>query len=125
MNPLTEPLPHGAAITRLRVNKKLAATDRGAIKLARQFGNALVCVRHRVDAEARLRFTTVELLVEQAQMQPRQPAMVNLRLQRDEYALKHIVRTAGGQCDSRTGLWRIPKRVTTLLRLTHRIVPPK
>ena len=57
-----KPTP-GALASKLRVTKKLATTNRGAIKLAQQFGNALVCVRHRTDSEARFRYTTVELLV--------------------------------------------------------------
>lgn len=48
-----------------RVIKKLAPDRPGAQRLAQRFGDALVCVRHRVDASGRTRFTTVELLVEQ------------------------------------------------------------
>lgn len=112
----------GALASKLRVTKKLATTNRGAIKLAQQFGDALVCVRHRTDSEARFRYTTVELLVHKAEMQPRQCKMVNIRVNPREYGLKTVVRAAGAVCDSRTGLWRIPKRVATVLRLTGRIV---
>ncbi|GAB4113882.1 MAG: hypothetical protein Fur0014_16640 [Rubrivivax sp.] len=109
----------------MRVTKKLATTDRGAIKLAQQFGDALVCVRHRVDPEARFRYTTVELLVEKTEMRPRQSKMVLVRVDRHEYGLRTVVRTAGAVCDPRTGLWHLPKRVATVLRLTDRIVQPK
>lgn len=115
----------GALASKLRITKKLAVTSRGAIKLAEQFGEVLVCVRHRVDAQARFRYTTVELLVDRSEMQPRQPKMVNLRIHPEEYGLRSVVRAAGGTCDARTGLWRLPKRVATVLRLTSRIVTPK
>ena len=118
----TPPGTAGSLASTLRVTKKLATTDRGAIKLARQFGEALVCVRHRVDAEARFRYTTVELLVETAEMQPRRSEMVHLRVHPNEYGLKTMVRAAGAVCDRKTGLWHIPKRVATVLRLTNRIV---
>jgi hypothetical protein len=120
-----KPPTPGSLASTLRVTKKLATTDRGAIKLAHQFGDALVCVRHRIDSEARFRYTTVELLVERAEMQPRQSKMVHIRVHPHEYGLKNVVRAAGAVCDRRTGLWHIPKRVATVLRLTGRIVPPK
>jgi hypothetical protein len=117
--------PSGSSASKLRVTKKLAATDRGAIKLSQQFGPALVCVRHRTDSEARYRYTTVELLVEKVAMQPRQAKMVHIRVNPKEYGLRTVVRTAGAVWDSKVGLWRIPKRVATVLRLTGRIVQPK
>ncbi len=115
----------GALASKLRVTKKLATTNRGAIKLAQQFGDALVCVRHRTDAEAKFRYTTVELLVEKAEMRPRQASMVSIRVNPKEYGLRTVVRAAGAVWDSKVGLWRIPKRVATVLRLTGRIVQPK
>jgi hypothetical protein len=115
----------GALASKLRVTKKLAVTNRGAIKLAQQFGDALVCVRHRVDAGARFRYTTVELLVETVEMQPRQSRMVRIKVHPNEYGLRTVVRAAGAVCDSRTGLWHMPKRVATVLRLSSRIVPSK
>ena len=122
--PAKKPSP-GALVSSLRATKKLATRNRGAIKLAQQFGPALVCVRHRVDAEAKFRYTTVELLVEKAEMQPRQSKMVNIRVNPKEYGLRTVVRAAGAVWDSKVGLWRIPKRVATVLRLTGRIVQPK
>lgn len=109
----------------MRVSKKLDPSNRGAIKLAQEFGSSLVCVRHRVDTEARFRYTTVELLVDRSEIQPRQPQLVNIRVNPKEYGLRTIVRAAGAQWDSRLGLWRLPKRVVTVLRLTGRIVRPK
>jgi hypothetical protein len=85
----------------------------------------LVCVRHRTDAEAKFRYTTVELLVDKTEMQPRQSKMVNIRVNPKEYGLRSVVRAAGAIWDSKIGLWRIPKRVATVLRLTSRIVQPK
>ncbi|MBL8289689.1 MAG: hypothetical protein JNL85_17030 [Rubrivivax sp.] len=56
----------GSEAAPLRVVKKLPLGAKGAHKLAQQFGEALVCVRHRVDAQARFRYTTVERRVEKA-----------------------------------------------------------
>jgi hypothetical protein len=117
--------PTGAEASKLRVTKKLSRTNRGAIKLCQQFGPSLVCVRHRVDTEARFRYTTVELLIERAEMQPRQTQMVSIRVDPKEHGLRTMVRTAGAKWDSKLGLWRLPKRVATVLRLTARIVPSR
>jgi hypothetical protein len=119
-----KPTP-GALASKLRVTKKLATTNRGAIKLAQQFGDALVCVRHRTDSEAKFRYTTIELLVDKVEMRPRQSKMVHIRIHPHEYGLRTVVRAAGAVCDRRSGLWHIPKRVATVLRLTGRIVQPK
>jgi hypothetical protein len=51
-------------VGRMRVVKKLEPNSRGAIKLAERFGKPLLCVRHRVDQDAKHRFNTVELLVD-------------------------------------------------------------
>ena len=84
-----------------------------------------MCVRHRTDAGATFRYTTVELLVDKTEMQPRQAKMVNVRVNPKEFGLRTVVRAAGAVWDSKLGLWRIPKRVATVLRLTGRIVQPK
>ena len=125
MTPTPKQQDPGAIITKMRVTKKLDPSNRGAIKLAQQFGANLVCVRHRIDAEARFRFTTVELLVDKSEMQPRQPQLVNIRVNPREFGLRSVVRAAGARWDSKIGLWCMPKRVVTVLRLTGRIVKPK
>jgi hypothetical protein len=125
MENISKPRVSGSAVSKMRVTKKLARTDRGAIKIAQQFGESVVCVRHRTDPEARHRYTTVELLVEAAEMQPRQQKMVHIRVNPKEYGLQAAVRAAGGVWDHRVRLWRLPKRVATVLRLTARVVEPK
>ena len=125
MNQPTKKPTSGALASKLRVTKKLATTNRGALKLAQQFGDALVCVRHRTDPEASFRYTTVELLVDKAEVHPRQTRMVNIRVNPKEYGLRTVVRAAGAIWDSKVGLWRIPKRVATVLRLSSRIVQSK
>ena len=55
-----------APLIKTRIVKRLAPDQAGAKKLARQYGNALVCVRYRQDPEQGLRYTTVELVVARA-----------------------------------------------------------
>ena len=54
-----------------RIVKRLSATQPGALKLARRYGDALVCVRYRHDSDHRHRYTTVELVVDEAPVQNR------------------------------------------------------
>jgi hypothetical protein len=113
----------GTEAARLRVVKKLPVAAKGAIKLAAQFGDALVCVRHRIDAQGQFRYTTVELLVDKAPIRPRVEAMVYVRIGAREDSLQRVVRAAGAQWDHRARLWCMPKRLVGVLRLTPRIVP--
>jgi hypothetical protein len=105
----------------LRVTKKLSSTSRGALKLAREFGDALVCVRHRTDAKGLYRYTTVELLVDKTEIQPRIDTLVGVRIAYNERSLQSVVRAAGATWDPKARLWRMPRRVAGILRLTDRI----
>lgn len=108
-------------VGRMRVVKKLEPTSRGAIKLAEQFGKSLICVRHRVDAKAKLRFTTVELVVAKAPIKIRSNALVSVRIDWNEGALRRMVQVAGAKWDGQTKRWRMPKRLAGILRLADRI----
>lgn len=105
-----------------RVIKTLAPTDRGATTWANQYGDALVCVRHRSDAKGKVRHTTVELLVDSTPIQPRSAKQVYLQLAPHERPLHAMVIAAGGQWLADQRVWRLPSRVATILNLRHRIV---
>lgn len=113
--------PLKASVSDLRVTKKLSAETRGALKLAKQFGDALVCVRHRTDDRGEYRYTTVELLVERSKISSRTDKIVKVRIGSDELQLQRVVRAAGGTWDFGARLWRIPRRVAGILKLTGRI----
>ncbi len=105
-----------------RVIKTLAPTDRGAIDLARRYGDALVCVRHRTDAKGKVRHTTVELVVRSEPIRSRAPKLVFIQTQPHEKPLHSVIKAAGGLWDGRRQLWRLPSRVATILNLRSRVV---
>lgn len=105
-----------------RVVKTLAPTDRGALNLARHYGEALVCVRHRTDAKGKVRHTTVELLVQSAPIRPRNRAMVLLRIAPHESDILAMVKAAGAVLDPVARRWKLPSRVVTILGLRDRVV---
>lgn len=109
--------------TTYRVVKTLSPTDRGAIALAQQYGEMLVCVRHRTDAKGKVRHTTVELLVQSTPIRPRPIKMVCIRIEPHERTLHAVVKAAGGSWDAKNRLWRLPSRVVGILSLRGRIVP--
>jgi hypothetical protein len=108
-------------IGHMRVVKKLAPTSRGAIKLRDQFGQTLICVRHRVDAKARVRFTTVELLVASAAIKTRSEQLVEVKIEWEELSLREIAKQAGAKWDGKARVWRMPRRLAGILRLTDRL----
>ena len=106
----------------LRVTRKLSPESRGALKLARQFGDALICVRHRSDDKGEYRYTTVELLVEKTPSRPRTDNLVGVRIGPDEKPLQTVVPAAGRTWDYKARVWRLQRRVVGILELADRII---
>jgi hypothetical protein len=105
----------------LRVVKKLAPDQPGALKLAQKYGDALICVRHRVDPTGQVRTTTVELRVDQAPIRPRVDRTVGVRIDYAERSLQVAAKAAGATWDPQARLWRMPIRVADALGLRARI----
>jgi hypothetical protein len=111
----------------LRVAKKLAPTQPGAIKLARRYGEALLCVRYRRSADGRQRLTTVELIVECVPVQSvrsggRDSAVVGVRIGYHETDLRSRARDQGAAWDREAKLWRMTHRAARQLGLLDRVV---
>jgi hypothetical protein len=106
-----------------RIVKRLSATQAGAIKLAQRYGEALVCVRYRHDAEGRLRYTTVELVVDRAPIAARADPdeLVMVRLDFDDAQMRQQALANGAQWDAQRHLWCMTRRTAKRLRLVRRI----
>ena len=107
-----------------RVVKRMLPTQAGALKLARRYGSALVCVRYRHDTTGQHRYTTVELIVDEAPIAPRgHPTdTVAVRIGPDQPTLRSRAYALGAKWDKRSGLWLMPRSLAKELRLTRRIV---
>ena len=114
------------AFARARVVKRLAATQPGALKLARRFGKALVCVRYRHDIEGQCRYTTVELVVDQGPIlrrkEPRPDFVVLVRIPFSDTALQKRAESLGAQWDDRACIWRMRRNIAKQLGLLKQIV---
>ncbi|MBN2361974.1 MAG: hypothetical protein JXR83_21160 [Deltaproteobacteria bacterium] len=53
-------------LSNLRAKKKIYPYQPGAKKLREKYGDRLYCVRYRYDKKRRLRYTTVELIIDKA-----------------------------------------------------------
>ncbi len=111
-----------------RVVKKISATQPGALKLARQFGELLVCVRYRYDMEGKIRYTTVELVVDKAPVtkkrtkNPNSSDIVGLQVPPHDHHLIRRITAAGGTWDHGAHLWRLRRSAAKRLGLLSRVV---
>ena len=116
-------MPGTHTISALRVVKTLRPSQPGTIKLLRRYGNALVCVRYRHDATGKLRYTTVELIIEEAAVQPRitDRTIVGVTITWGEATLAAAAKRLGARWDKPSRLWRMTMRAAKALDLTDRI----
>src|ERR1700754_2058161 len=107
-----------------RVVKRLAPHEPGAQKLTRRYGDALVCVRYRHDAAGRHRYTTIELIVDDAPIVPRgRPHdVVAVRIDPEQPTLRSRAYARGATWDRTSKLWLMPRHLASALRLTDFIV---
>jgi len=106
-----------------RIVKRLSASQPGAIKLARRYGDALVCVRYRHDAQSGHRYTTVELVVDEAPIVTRTDLdeWVMVRIDFNDIQRHRQAREHGAKWDSKRCLWAMTRRTAKKLRLAGKI----
>ncbi len=114
------------------VIKPLRPGQPGTKRLQRRFGDRLLIVRYRHDAESDRRFTTVELIIDEGpratrtpqerRLFPRPNQRVHVRIAYDETALRATVKAAGGTWDTTRRAWIVPYAVAADLGLTDRIL---
>jgi hypothetical protein len=113
--------PNGQAVSSFKVTKKLTPGTPGAQKLLHRFGDALVCVRHRVTPDGEARSTTVELVLEQVPIRSRAGRLVGVQVGFGEKALQSQVKVAGGIWNPVFRLWKLPLRAARQLGLSDRV----
>ncbi|MDD2847561.1 MAG: hypothetical protein PHP95_03810 [Desulfuromonadaceae bacterium] len=84
--------------------------QKGTKKLTDKYGDALICVRFRYDAELKQRIKTVELIVEKTAWTPPPPrytadTLVPLRIEGYEKDLQAKTKEAGGRWNPEKQLW--------------------
>jgi hypothetical protein len=107
----------------------LAPGQNGTKKLVVRYGDRLVCVRYRYDAERKLRHKTVELIVETTPWSPRARNarrdandMVFVRIGYSESDLRQRIKAAGAIWRPRHRLWEVDWRTVRELGLQQNVV---
>ncbi len=114
--------------TRLRLNPG----QNGTKKLARKYGEKLVCVRYRYDPDSRKRYKTVEIIVEEVDWNPtinqntsnstRAPGdRMGVKVDINELEIRDRVKRAGGIWRPRQKLWELSYAQIVFLGLEDRI----
>ncbi len=116
---------------RLRIAKTFAPGRDGTRRLAREFGDRLVCARHRYDDANALRITTVEIVVAVDTLHAHAPPPRNavaawesvlIRLAPDERAMRRQALDAGGRWHSDAKVWEVPRWLVARLGLQDRVL---
>ena len=124
--PMTTPQPSVPSFT-MRIRLHLKPGQKGTKQLLAQYGDRLICVRYRYDAQRKKRFKTVELLVAERDWEPPRPRIANdrivaLRVAFAEVAVRERVKQAGGKWNPDRKVWEIRYDHAVALGMGARIV---
>jgi hypothetical protein len=119
--------PPSVAPRTMRIRLHLKPGQKGTKQLLAQYGDRLICVRYRYDAQRKKRFKTVELLVAERDWEPprtriEDDQIVALRVAFAEVAVRERVKQAGGKWDPDRKVWEIRYDQAVALGLDTRIV---
>ena len=82
----------------------------GTKRLVEKYGESLLCVRFKYDAQSRQRLKTVELIVERTEWSPPAPrysadTLVPLRIEASDMPVRLQAKAAGGRWNPEKRLW--------------------
>ena len=111
----------------MRTLLHLKPGEKGTKQLLAQYGDGLVCVRYRDDAQRKKRFRTVELIVWKREWEPpprrfAADAMVGVRVGFAAVELRDHVKQAGGKWHRSRKVWELRNDHVVTLTLEARIV---
>ena len=121
-------MPNTAEPARLadsRIIKKLLPEQGGAKKLARRFGDALVCVRYRKDEQRGERYTTVELLIERVPIPPDKLPQAEVQVTLDPFdrELRLAACALGARWNPQQRQWTMSRQAAKQLQLLQATRP--
>lgn len=95
---------------RMKTRLVLKPGQRGTKRLLERYGEDLVCVRFRYDAELQQRLKTVELVVERTEWTPPAPrypldSLVPLQIEAADLRKRTMAKAAGGKWNPDVHLW--------------------
>ena len=114
----------------MRTLLHLKPGQKGTKQLLTQYGDRLVCVRYRYDAQRKKRFKTVELIVAERTWEQPPPRFaadtrVGLRVGFAEVEMRDQVKQAGGKWNRGRKVWELRYDQVVALKLAAPIVEEK
>jgi hypothetical protein len=114
----------------MRTLLHLKPGQKGTKQLLTQYGDRLVCVRYRYDAQRKKRFKTIELIVAEREWEPPPPrfaadAIVGVHIGFAEVELREQVKQMGGKWNRSHKVWELRYGHVVALKLEARIVEGK
>lgn len=101
-----------------KVVKTLWPPRPGTVRLYGKYGSRLVCVRYRHDATNGYRYTTIELVVDQAPIRHRNAASgVEVQIHFLDREMRTKIQAVGGRWDQRKKVWRVARSAAKRLGL--------
>ncbi|MBI5301178.1 MAG: hypothetical protein HY868_03505 [Chloroflexi bacterium] len=105
----------------------LKSGQKGTKRLLAEYGDCLVCVRYRYDAQKKKRYKTVELIVEEMDWCPRPKRtkgnpLAEIKVNWGEPEIARRVKQAGGQWNAQKKVWELRYDQVVKLELEKRIV---
>lgn len=113
----------------MKTRVSLRPGDKGTRQLVNEYGERLVCVRYRYDAKTRMRYKTVELIVDARPYVPENSAKyfaeVAVKIEYHEQELRARAKALGARWDPEQKVWRMRFKDALDLDLQDRIPPEK
>ena len=114
----------------MKIKRVVKPGDPGTKKLLNTYGDNLICVRYRYDAENNRMYKTVELIIENLPWQQntrkiRKDKIVDLCIRIEEVEMRNRVKLAGGKWNRNKQVWQLLYETAQQLGLTDRIVCDK
>jgi hypothetical protein len=111
----------------MKTRLTLKPGQRGTRKLVEEYGDRLLYVRYKYDAQRKRRIKSVEIIVEEVPWAPRygrllRDTVVAIQVTAREVALQKRVKAVGGQWNPEKKLWELAYKHVVELGLEDRMV---
>jgi hypothetical protein len=119
---ITYVLSGGTETMRVRLTRRPGQS--GTAAYVAEYGDRLICVRYRYDAQRRRRYKTVEIIVEERPWSPplRPDTLVGVRLDYTEATLRRAIQAAGAVWRPKLKVWALTYAEAMRLGLRDHIV---
>ena len=112
----------------METRSTLKSGQKGTKRLSAEYGDRLVCVRYRYDAQKKKRYKTVEIIVGEMAWTPKPKGphgdeLMAIRVALGEVEVRRQVKLAGGKWDPQKKVWELRYDQVVKLGLHQRIVP--